>query len=123
MPIPAVFHDREPSFDARAAAKAVGSIGEAVFVQRTGDGNAGCHREQGCDNRHPDAAGQQQRHIPADARPMPMPTTGKYFAERDSQSGAMGASDACHGNDGHEPQRVQERAVSVHLRCFRPARR
>src|SRR6185437_6867178 len=29
----------------------------------------------------------------ADASPIPMPTTGKYFAQRDSQSGSMAASD------------------------------
>ena len=78
-------------FHACAAAKAVSGIGKAVFVQRAGDGNTRRHREQGCDNRTPDAAGQQHHHGRCETDPMP--TTGKYFAQRDSQSGAISVSD------------------------------
>ena len=62
MPIRLSFMIASRVFHARTAAKTVGGIGEAVFVQRAGDGDARRYCEQGGDNRAQMRSRQQQHH-------------------------------------------------------------
>ncbi len=105
-----------------AAAKTVGGIGEAVFVQRAGDGDARRHREQGRDNRTPDAAGQQQHHgrcetdADADNRKI-------FRAARQPIRFDGSVSDDGTGMMVMNRSAFRNSPLPVHLRCFRPARR
>ena len=82
---PAVLHDRKPRSMRPAAAKGIGGVGKAILVQRAGH-SASAQPPAAAATNGPQIRPASSS-TTAETAPMPIPTAGKYFSDRASQSG------------------------------------